>query len=950
MKMEYYILITSKKNKYMQDKEIKGIVVNDEYNCSLSLSDIVGTLTSPNGTKFTLKVDNEGHLYADDGGSEEPVEPLAPPTTAALCTFGGESKFYINEIYCGGEDSDENSLNYCSHNFVELANLTKVDINLHGMSLQYAISDRDWAVLPLEGVIRSGSTFLIRGAQCSDINSPTTKIKVNTYDLEWKRNVNGSEELIKFESKISAKFYLVFNLNAYPNPSPYNTTDKKVSSDAIGYIDLVGIQGTGLPEGNEVSPYSNGKLSNKFLYRKYYAMDPVSQATKAIGKRNNANDWCYVDLTKDDGEVIPNIEVYTPKASFEKKNIFYNKTGLSSAKPSVITCSFGIRATDDGIHGATRCFNWVSGNMSDKYIWIRAKGSQSWGTGMESFNEDDGRVDYTLSFYNRSIKLYTNNTYLVVNKYIKSGLTAGDYEYVAGAKKSDGTPDFERCTEIRSFKVRTTQSVIENGFTFVQTSDQQGFNWEEYEVWAATARLIDREDAQREIHFMVNTGDMTQNGNRLGEWLDYFNAKGDYFNNMEEMATIGNNDLSMNPLYLMGDGGDGSKLWLENINLFYTFEADASNPPIFNTPNGSQFMPSLYYFVYGDTLFISLNSEIKASAETSKNAYGFSNNGVFYPQIKDWCTAVIENSSLYNINWKIMFCHEMPFTIQIAAKVQDRMTATGNLDKRIENGSGCSACANISSDKVYWVSEFCQRNGIKLVIGGHKHTQATTYPIIENIKYGDNDERFVDSFHPIIPVTSGQTGTLYQNWEGATSLVIMPETGYKYPNSWFLNDNPEAPKSDSVRRMMGMCTFEYEENIESGIVPVTYAMSQATGYKHTSNKELPSPDIAWLQYYFPADVNWADDKSVSEPKVNAHQKFPFYTIWKLSSNKIEGHVRKAYGIFNSGGNFDINIEGPFVKKNVNVLRKNELIKSINGITSLEDDVAEIDQRIIEVEK
>jgi hypothetical protein len=925
----------------MDKREIKGIQVNGT-DCQLDLTNIVGTLTSPNGSKFFLKVDDKGNLYTDNGSTEgEDVQPLTPPTEAKLAI----AKLYINEIYCGGQDADENSVNYCSHNFVELANLTDNDINLQGMSLQYTISDRDWKVLPLKGIIRSGSTFLIRGAQCSAFDSPTTKIKVTEYDMEWKLVTDGNETLIKFDDNISAKFYLTFNLDAYSSSNPYNTTTSAVTSDAIGYIDLVGIQGTGNPGGFEGSAYSRGSLSNKRLYRKYYAMDPVKQATKAINARNNANDWCYIDLTKENGEVIPNIEVYTPRASYEKKNLFYNKTGLQQDKPTVITCSFGIQATDSG-SGATRCFNWVSSNTGDKYLWIRTKGSQTWGEAMESFNDGDGRSFHSQDFYNRKVKKYSGGFYLIINKFIKSGLTVGTYEYIAGSKNSDGTPNIGKCTNVRTFTVRSTQDVIENGFTFVQTSDQQGFNWEEYEVWAATARLIGREDTENKIEFMINTGDMTQNGNRLGEWIDYFNAKGNFLENMEEMATIGNNDLSLNPLSLIGKGEDYEKLWHENIDLFYTFEADDNNLPVFEVEGNNYFVPSLYSFNYGNVHFICLNSEIKDVTETSELSYGFSTWGNFYPYIKAWCEADIQNNSGYN--WNIMLCHEMPFTIQIATVVKDRMDGEHGSDwsmvspNRIKNGGGCSACANISDDKRYWVSEFCQTNNIRLVIGGHKHTQATTFPILENIIYNESG-RTVDSYHPIIPVNAG---TLSSIWD-ATELV--PYNGYKYPDSWFVNG---LPKDDATKRMIGFCTFIMEDELPVGTKPVVYAMSQATGYKHTSNKELPSPDIAWLQYYFPATVTWSNNDSVKSPTKNNGQMFPFYTVWNIGANKIEGSVRKAYGIFNNKGKFDINIEGAYARKDMNCLsgEQGQPITSINGITAMSDTDAKTDNRIIEIVK
>ena len=100
-------------------------------------------------------------------------------------------------------------------------------------------------------------------------------------------------------------------------------------------------------------------------------------------------------------------------------------------------------------------------------------------------------------------------------------------------------------------------------------------------------------------------------------------------------------------------------------------------------------------------------------------------------------------------------------------------------------------------------------------------------------------------------------------------------------------------------------------------------MSQATGYKHTSNKELPSPHIPWLKYYYPADNG----------KVNNGQKFPFYTVWSITDEKIEGRVRKVVGAFNRDGKFDINIDGKYTLKDNSAAAHDGTtkIKSENGL-------------------
>lgn len=923
----------------MANTQIKGIKVNGTP-YDLNIGEIVSHITSPNGTDFILKVDDKGNLYTIS--STESVSPSTAPTTAKLVTFNDESKLYINEIYCGGQNSNEKTIGYCSHNFVELANITKGDINLEGLSLQYTINSTDWKVLPLKGVIKAGSTFLIRGAQCSKIESPTTKIVVDKYDMEWKTETG---DLIKFENEIACKFYLTFNLNAYAGINPFDISTAKgaVSSDAIGYVDLVGIKGTGVADGYEKNPYSaNGGLKPTRLFKKYYAMDPVKPATKAITARNNANDWNYVDLTKEDGEVIPSISVYTPKASIEGKDIFYNKTGLEKNKPSSIKCSFGIQATDAG-DGATRCFNWLSGNLDDKYLWIRAKGTESWGEPYETFYDGDGRTAYTaktsdgVCIYDRKIKEYTNNTVLVANKFIKSGLTAGQYEYVAGKKNSDGTPKLENCTDVRSFVVRS-DSEVANGFKFVQTSDQQGFNWEEYRIWKAASETI--MDENNDLEFMINTGDMTQNGNRLGEWLDYFNAEDDRMKDLEEMATIGNNDLSLKDLSVIGKSSDGDsdKLWHENIEFYYTFESDDRNLPLFtgNTGDTTYYIPSLYSFNYGNVHFLCMNTEIKAVAEEGSNAYGFGANqyGFFYPQIKEWC----ENDVALNSNkvWTVAYCHEMPFTILTPSAI---LGTTINAERK-----GSSANTNTPQNMKYWFSEFCQTHNIPLVFGGHKHTEATTYPLLENVTY-DGTSRTVNSMKPIVVVNAVSLA----EFSGATTLKEY--NGDKYPDSWFDGDTLKSTCS----RMTEISKFIMEDELDNGTVPVVYAMSQATSYKHTSNKELPSPDIPWLRYYFPSTVG----SDLDSPTVNKYQKFPFYTVWEITPTKITGNVRKVYGAFNDSGKFDINIDGQYVKDGYcattstaadSIGGHNTKIFSINGITSMTNVQANTDSRVIEITK
>lgn len=926
-------------------RKINGFRINQSILAELDLSK-GGKLTSKDGTDYTLAVTNNGVLYAYAGSvdpDEEPsVAPLNPPVASETVTKLADLetyKLYINSFYCGGVDTDtvtvdEHTLNFCSHNFVELANCTGKDINLSGMSLQYAVTGTDWKVLPLKGIIKDGSTFLIRGAECAVPD--LAKIKVDNYDMEWRIDETGTYSPagtpIKFSSE-KAKFFFCFSTDRCPVVNPFYVEGGSTIKVSKTYIDLVGA-GTGI-DGYEKSAYKT--LSSDNLYKKYYALDPVKQATKDLSSRDNSTLTNYVDLKKDDGDLYPSIEKFTPRASFENKNIFSDKTDFEVDKPTMITCSFGIQATDGGTDAtrATRCFNWLSRGIHDEYIWVRTKGANTWGTAHESFKKETG----VRRFYNRISKEVPNGRVITAHKYILKGLTAGTYEYVAGHKLADGTPDFERCTPVHEFIVRTSTEV-NSGFTFVQTSDQQGFTWDEYQVWAAASSTIMKEDAESKIQFMVNTGDIAQNGNRMNEWLDYFNGKSDKMNNLEEMAAVGNNDLSPAVIYMLGDGEDKCKVSMENYLFFFACEIDEENPPVFKINSVEYFMPSLYSFNYGNVHFLCMNTEIKREAEESKpvydkniyqSVYNFPSYGNFYPLIKGWCERDFQKNNYTSKTWNIVYCHEMPFTLLTTDVIKDPVGSTTK-GFRTPN-KGCHASDNVPTPTVnteynYWFSEFCQTHKVRLVLGGHKHTQATSWPLLENVTYNEG-QRAVDSWHPKIVLSRAHLESELAKFaltegDNPTGLTEVTVDGVarKYPNTW-VSGGTIVPTATGFTYF---CDFAIDDELDGDENGVVYAMSQATGYKHTSNRELPSDRIPWLRYYYPIALD------ATEP--DGEQKFPFYTLWNITSNKIEGKVRKVKGIFDLNGKFDINKDGVWTKQGLSALDDHTApLASVNGLSS-----------------
>ena len=119
--------------------------------------------------------------------------------------------------------------------------------------------------------------------------------------------------------------------------------------------------------------------------------------------------------------------------------------------------------------------------------------------------------------------------------------------------------------------------------------------------------------------------------------------------------------------------------------------------------------------------------------------------------------------------------------------------------------------------------------------------------------------------------------------------------GQKFPSAWKTDNNFKQHKH--------LCTFELVDNITAPV----YAMCQATGYKHTSNKELPAPNIPWLRRYFPATVKVVDQTNITAT-VNTGQRYPFYIIWNVTPTQITGTVKKINYVFTSAGKFNINIQ------------------------------------------
>lgn len=749
---------------------------------------------------------------------------------------------YVNMVYCGN-DYGEKDYNPCSHSFVELSNLSNQDLNLKGLYLHYTErSTNTWVSLPLKGVIKAKGTFLIRGAQCSYLDVNTTYVKVNTYDMLWTKTATYNNTVLDVSSetethsiwdsnnliKLSSSCSLF--VSGEPSVDYYKTNTLNVSApwSTLGvtkwYVDLVGIgsyNSISMPcETTAIATNNNSRL-----LMRYYNMDHVSQAIKAMSARKNSTDWTYINLANINPALT--VEDYRPRASFENKDIFFDKHLLKEGAPNIVTCSFGHNAH------TTRCFNWVSAGYYDEYIWFSSDGVNFNDVDkFQSFKAGDGRSangkNWDNAIYNRIRSITTDGTAFTVHKFIKDfyepapGVTTKVY-YKVGR---DGY-----YSDVKSFTLRNRADVITNGYNFLQVTDQQGFNGEEYETWRLSAEYINQDKATNGYDFCINTGDATQNGNRVNEWIDYFNAGKSIFDNTEQMYTVGNNDLCPLDVYTLGVGDDLSKINPINVQYFFTFEHPYTVP----TSATGVYIPCLYSFVYGNTYFLSMNSEITEDTRTS--ILGDVAGVNVYTTIKDWCDAdLLSHSSDAAIAWKVAYCHESPFTIITANQIMSYVKPVNSVltkDPTVTRGG-----SHLNTVGSYWFSQFLQNNNFKMCICGHKHTYSNSRYIREDVS---------KTMEPIVYDPAGTAADWY------VSL-------------------PEREK---------MCVQVSTDNAQSY---VRYIMCQATGYKLISNKELPAKNIPWLYDYYPVKTQTEDSvTNTATVAVEPAQQFPHYIVWNVGN-------------------------------------------------------------------
>ena len=984
----------------------------------------------------------------------------------------------------------------CSHAFIELENTSNKDFPLDGCYLHFArpISNNGEmkvSHLALKGKIPANGTYLIRGKQYRDYNDPNVYIKVKTFDQEWYdyKVIDGKTipELIDFTivSGVSINendptvcnpcYALTYD---YPNLSNTDTLVIANTGDiytgntleAIStksdfpylydwrFIDAICINA--ITNCKWVINQGNFVKKPNSIYKNMFELDPAKQAYNSLNKKdssrsrfqNSATDLQTLELNNEyiyfpkNPEIMKPVSLYTPKASFEHKNVQTDKTKLNVNKPNAVTVSFGTNIFK------TRCFNWVSCGLFDEYVFLYDKDGTFKGK-FESYKKvyDDNLVteynentnypkrkeftqnvnnsvyaswdyDRLYNYFPADQSYYTSHKCIIdICESAPSNPETWTYK-VARLDKDGVSPDPNYCSDEMHFTMYPSSYEAK----IYQTTDQQGFHWQEYQVWGACANKLNDVirtecEGNNVIPILINTGDMTQSGARVSEWLDYYNAGHALFDHLEQMNIVGNNDLAPCNVNEIGTGDDADKSNAYFYHVFYCYEvnpiyltADTNKEnPIYPIIN-NVYIPSFYYIDVKDIRLLFLNSEITLTtckdwykttysasqaaaynatlegaktindnnAETGKNytdeeannynatlegalplldvivnvytGYGINSN-IYYADKLGFNTIY---TMLYHMTEDtskryIAICHEMPYTVITRDSLGwNPGTENGQISvyRSLSSANALIGCHMNQIDKtdkglgIYWFSRLLEFRKIKLCLGGHKHTYCVTYPVAENYKYNDGTDKWSLIDGPMtmeetlnsnieksvnwiwgkgeeqMRSVDGTSGIIIDKSEinhTKTPLVIVSteELTTRYPNSYtaLLNDSSEENCliNDKYMYEQDITSYHASENVNENIFlpchivsetwaeshnisPVIYFMCQATGYKLTSNKELPTP-----KQRFSILVPKTDDTGKSD-SANANQKNPMYAVISLNnSNKTYTlELVRVRGVFN----------------------------------------------------
>ena len=510
---EFFLDLYSKEL-FLGDANGKPMLIGKEGGTGGGSNNLTGEfleLTNEKGEAYKIKVNMKGELEiyksaidnlplpnpnepGPDGIFHENWDNYKDNNGTGLC---------INQIYSGGVLNSDNTP--VSHSFIEIYNFSERDINLRGLSIQYAKIGKDWKVCPLNGILPGNTSYLIRCVQNTNPYKLACRVKIKNYDLDW------NQEL----SPTGMKVALVVGTEPLDTENPYRDPNNG-SPSVYRYIDMLCAAGK---DPSQKIDYQEG----------YFARHCLDKNTAVcrmfrVGKKDqddNLLDTMPVDYRYAD------IEAYGPKCRADGPwDIYRDKIKLADNRPNMIFITFGNKQS-------TRIFTWQTKPTKEGFLKLRKKGEYDW-------------KSYKSSLRNIS----HHDTSAVTHKVQVDNLQPGIYEYKCG---EEGKWSDEYFFEVFKEKYGDFTSPLsgdtyaDREVKFLQTTDQQGWSEEEYLAWKYAHDFIyqnEKVNQEKPLYdWRINTGDASQNGNRAYEWRYYYDAAKEDLTKTVEMLIIGNNDL-----------------------------------------------------------------------------------------------------------------------------------------------------------------------------------------------------------------------------------------------------------------------------------------------------------------------------------------------------------------------------------------------------------------------
>ena len=512
-------------------------------------------LKSVDGELYRVYIDAEGNAKAIKSEVFNGVKPSVEDNT----NLKYES-LIINQMWGGGDLLTGTAV---SHSFIELYNLNKEELNLRGLYLWYKSGTSAWEKLELQGIIPPYSSFLIRGAEHNSIFKDDCRLKIKEYDQLF---LDSNGILKKFSNKGMSVYISIGDETPETNPlrTITDNTGNKITTDA--YIDLMGCGGTDTSS-DTVTAYETNYMfgmSKNCACRRidfYNGGKATDISGYSNGTGDNASDCEIIDYSTCE------VEKYRPRTASEGAwDMFVSQDAINENAPNAFILGYGEADT-------TRTFTWQSKIMKKGYVKYRAVGESDFKTVMATTSIIQ-HPDCTVSKHSCIIKNF---------EYGKT------YEYQVGAEGN--------WSDLAKFEVKDKRN---NPIKILWTSDEQ--SWTEGEMnafrnvfdgivndWHSESQNSDIK--MSEFDFILDTGDISQNGRRRPEYYWYFDSLQGYNKTKPIMATMGNNDLL-------------EKKFGQCFANFFT--------------NENQWANSVHHYMVGNTEFICLNSNTETLSAYKK--------------------------------------------------------------------------------------------------------------------------------------------------------------------------------------------------------------------------------------------------------------------------------------------------------------------------------------------